>query len=157
VRRCVEELTKDGYGVRGVSSSIGAAFAAERHGREISLHPTRTDAWVACEKHDERRRESGPPDGGPYALGAPTPEVATVLQDVAAERWRQQHKPTSSETIDDRNTAFDWHEIISDYNGWARRMSCMGSPEKARRRLVQLAAVAVAAVEAIDRNGSIKT
>ena len=52
---------------------------------------------------------------------------------------------------DDRWNALDWHEMIADYNAWARRMACMGSMDKARRRYVQLAALAVAAVEAIDR------
>jgi hypothetical protein len=44
----------------------------------------------------------------------------------------------------------DWYEMIGDYNAWARRMGAMGSPDKQRRRLIQVAALAVAAVEVID-------
>jgi hypothetical protein len=55
---------------------------------------------------------------------------------------------------DDALTANEWHDLVADYNGWARRMATMGSPDKARKRLVQLAGIAVAAVEAIDRKSN---
>jgi hypothetical protein len=74
----------------------------------------------------------------------------TVLLEVAAERARQDEK-WGGATNDDQWNALDWHEMLADYNAWARRMACMGSLDKARRRYVQLAAMAVAAVEAIDR------
>jgi hypothetical protein len=73
-----------------------------------------------------------------------------VLADVAAERQRQIMKWTETFN-DDHWTPLDWHEMIADYNGWARRMATMGSTEKARNRYIQIAALAVAAVEAIDR------
>ncbi len=73
-----------------------------------------------------------------------------VLKEVAKERSIQQSKWGNRQ--DDKNTILDWHETISDYNGWARRMGCMKSNDKARRRYIQIAALAVAAVEAIDRN-----
>lgn len=73
-----------------------------------------------------------------------------VLNEVAAERSRQNQKWGGTKN-DDQWNALDWHEMIADYNAWARRMACMGSTDKARRRYVQLAALAVAAVEAIDR------
>jgi hypothetical protein len=41
--------------------------------------------------------------------------------------------------------------LIQDYAGWARTMAGMNSPDKARNRLIQVAALAVAAVESIDR------
>jgi hypothetical protein len=73
----------------------------------------------------------------------------SVLQEVATERERQHGKWDG--VFDDRNyTPLDWHEMISDYNGWARRMACMGSFDKARNRYIQIAALAVAAVEAMD-------
>lgn len=73
-----------------------------------------------------------------------------VLREVGAERRRQDAK-WGGATHDDKWNALDWHEMIADYNAWARRMACMGSLDKARNRYVQLAALAVAVVEAIDR------
>ena len=52
--------------------------------------------------------------------------------------------------IDDERTPLDWHETIADYNGWARRMGCMGSLDKARNRYLQIAALALSAVYQID-------
>lgn len=76
--------------------------------------------------------------------------TVNVLDDVYAERVRQD---TKWEGIfdDDQWNALDWHEMIADYNSWARRMMAQKSPEKARNRYVQIAALAVAAVEALDR------
>lgn len=71
------------------------------------------------------------------------------LYEVKQERMRQDAK--WGQENDNRNTPLDWHETIADYNGWARRMLCMGSIDKGRRRLIQLAAVAIAEVEALDR------
>lgn len=73
-----------------------------------------------------------------------------ILLEVSAERARQERKWGLPYT-DDRWSASDWHEMIADYNGWARRMWTMGSLSKARNRYIQVAALAVAAVEAIDR------
>lgn len=74
----------------------------------------------------------------------------TVLNDVAAERQRQDAKWDG--IFDDAQwNPLDWHEMIADYNAWARRMMAQHSPDKARNRYVQIAALAVAAVEALDR------
>jgi hypothetical protein len=73
-----------------------------------------------------------------------------VLVDVAEERIRQDEKWGGS-VNDDQWDALDWHEMIADYNAWARRMVAMESYDKARRRYIQVAALAVAAVEALDR------
>lgn len=73
-----------------------------------------------------------------------------ILGEIRSERRRQNEKWGGPEH-DDQWTPLDWHEMIADYNGWARRMSAMGSLDKARRRYIQIAALAVAAVEAIDR------
>jgi len=73
-----------------------------------------------------------------------------ICQDVMVERQRQDGKWGGPEH-DDQWSPLDWHEMIADYNAWARRMWTMGSLEKARRRLVQVAALAIAAVESIDR------
>ena len=72
-----------------------------------------------------------------------------ILQEVLQERARQIGKWGAA--ADDNWNPLDWHEMIADYNGWARRMLCQGSPDKGRRRLIQIAALAVAQVEALDR------
>lgn len=76
----------------------------------------------------------------------------SILVDVSNERVRQEQK-WDGVFNDDHYSAFDWHEMIADYNAWARRMASMGSMDKARIRYIQIAALAVAAVEALDRKG----
>ncbi len=79
-------------------------------------------------------------------------EIVTndVLAAVRDERDRQALK-WGGPVTDDHWNALDWHEMISDYNAWARRMAAMRSYGKARTRYIQIAALAVAAVEALDR------
>lgn len=74
----------------------------------------------------------------------------SVIAEVVKERRRQDAKWGGPEH-DDKHSPCDWHEMICDYNGWARRMIAMNSPDEARQRLIQVAALAVAAVERIDR------
>lgn len=75
----------------------------------------------------------------------------SVIDDVKNERVRQFEK-WDGVFSDDNYTPGDWYALIKDYNCWARRMGCMGSTDKYRRRLIQIAALAVAAVEALDRD-----
>lgn len=77
-------------------------------------------------------------------------KTADVLEEVRLERRRQITK-WGGVFNDDQWNALDWHEMIADYNGWARRMAAMGSRDKARTRYIQIAALAVAAVEG-ERN-----
>lgn len=51
---------------------------------------------------------------------------------------------------DDQQTTQYFAQMIIDY-AWVRAMANMQSPDKARRRLIQIAALAIAAVESIDR------
>lgn len=74
----------------------------------------------------------------------------SVLDEVAAERERQDGKWGGAEH-DDQHTVFDFCRYIRNYVGWADQMADMGSPDKARRRLIQISAMAVAAVESMDR------
>ncbi len=74
----------------------------------------------------------------------------SVLEEIANERERQDEK-WDGPLNDDPMCPLDWHEMIADYNSWARRMAAMRSPEKARRRYIQVAALAVAAIESLDR------
>lgn len=80
------------------------------------------------------------------------PEFAgsTVLASVSMERQRQDEKWGGAEH-DDHHTTAEFVQLIEDYAGWARVMAGMNSPEKARNRLIQVAALAVAAVESLDR------
>ncbi len=78
------------------------------------------------------------------------PQHAPVLAEIQAERDRQDSK-WGGETHDDAHSFDFWVELLRDYAGWARVMAGMGSVAKARRRLIQVAAIAVAAVESIDR------
>lgn len=73
-----------------------------------------------------------------------------VLYDVEAERKRQDQKWGGSAHDDCHSTA-DFVQLIEDYAGWARVMAGMSNYEKTRNRLVQVAALAVAAVESMDR------
>jgi len=76
-----------------------------------------------------------------------------AVLEVIDERERQISK-WGDEINDDLWTPLDWHEMISDYNGWARRMAAMGSNDKARKRYIQIATLAIAAVESIDRRAN---
>jgi hypothetical protein len=73
-----------------------------------------------------------------------------VVADVVAERERQDGKWGGADH-DDTHEITDFVQWIEDYAGWARMMASMGSVGKTRRRLVQVAALAVAAVESMDR------
>lgn len=74
-----------------------------------------------------------------------------VLKEIQLERIRQDEK-WGGPIQDDKWNAADWHAMLTDYVAWARRMWCMGSLQKSRRRFLQVAALAVAAVESIDRH-----
>lgn len=74
----------------------------------------------------------------------------TMIIEIDDERSRQCGKGYDQYHDDEKDTKH-FSEVISDYANWARRMSEMGSDDKARRRLIQVAALAIAAVESIDR------
>lgn len=77
-----------------------------------------------------------------------------VLKEVALERGRQDGK-WGGPNHDDQHSTAEFVQFIEDYAGWARQMAGMGSHDKARRRLIQVAALAVAAVESIDRKAEV--
>jgi hypothetical protein len=74
-----------------------------------------------------------------------------LLAEVAAERTRQDAK-WGGPGHDDHHTVAEWVRLIQNYAGWAEVIAGMQSYDKARNRLVQVAALAVAAAEALDRN-----
>ncbi len=73
-----------------------------------------------------------------------------AISDVLLERQRQDSKWGGSEH-DDGHAPFFWCQLIQDYAGWARVMVGMDSPDKYRRRMVQVAALACATIESHDR------
>ena len=73
-----------------------------------------------------------------------------VLADVLNERHRQDRKWGGSDH-DDQHTVGEFLSLIKNYAGWAEVMAGMNSPEKARRRAMQVAALAVALCECFDR------
>lgn len=74
----------------------------------------------------------------------------TAIDDVAAERARQDAK-WGGPAHDDQHSTAEFVQLIIDYAGWSRVMYGMNSQDRTRRRLIQVAALAVAAVESIDR------
>lgn len=90
--------------------------------------------------------EWGHPRPADYVRPPPTP----VLAEVGAERARQDGK-WGGAAHDDKHSVAEFVQFIEDYAGWARMMDSLGSPLKARRRLMQVAAMAVAVVESLDR------
>ena len=73
-----------------------------------------------------------------------------VLQDVENERYRQDKK-WGGPDHDDEHMPSDWYQTIRAYLEWAFMMARMDNPEKYRRRMIQVAALAIAAVESHDR------
>lgn len=76
--------------------------------------------------------------------------LTQAAQDLLAERQRQDAKWGGAEH-DDAHHVSEWVQLIEDYAGWARVMAGMQSYDKARRRLIQTAALALAAAESLDR------
>jgi hypothetical protein len=72
--------------------------------------------------------------------------AAEILEAITNERARQAAKGFNA-AVDAAYGPADWHAMITDYAGWARRMHCMGSIDKALNRYVQTAALCVAAAE----------
>ncbi|MHA2063141.1 MAG: hypothetical protein ACXABY_02050 [Candidatus Thorarchaeota archaeon] len=71
-----------------------------------------------------------------------------ILEDIRKEREYQVEKWGND--FDDKNTANDWVTYITMYASAGARMDA--SPEEFRTAMVKVATLAVAALEAIDRN-----
>lgn len=74
-----------------------------------------------------------------------------ILDEVDGERSRQDEKFGGPDKDDARKHIVDWIQDIEAYTAWAKQMYRMGSPDKYRRRMMQIAALAVAACESFDR------
>jgi len=73
-----------------------------------------------------------------------------AIADVFKERRRQNEKWGGADH-DDTHTSLYFIMLIKDYATWAGAMLAMGNRTKMRKRLIQVAALAIAAVESIDR------
>jgi hypothetical protein len=74
-----------------------------------------------------------------------------AMAEVGAERERQDAKWGGPEADDARKTPADWVQDIDSYVTWAGQMARMGDLNKYRRRMMQVAALALAACEHYDR------
>lgn len=79
------------------------------------------------------------------------PQTEIIFEEIAEERARQDSKWGGPQIDDCRKTPECWCQDLEAYIVWARQMNRMGSPEKYRRRMLQVAALAVAACESFDR------
>lgn len=85
------------------------------------------------------------------ALGIENP-TALVLAEVGNERLRQQDGEAYRLEHDDAHSVNDWIALVTRYIGRAAdEADLYRNPEGYRRRLVQAAAIAVAAIESFDR------
>lgn len=85
------------------------------------------------------------------ALGIENP-TALVLAEVGNERLRQQDGEAYRLVHDDAHSVNDWIALIARYVGRAADEADLHrNPDGYRRRLIQAAAIAVAAVESFDR------
>jgi len=74
-----------------------------------------------------------------------------LLAEIENERQRQVDKGHTPFTDCLRKNPGIWCEDIYAYVIWAKQMDAMTSPERYRRRIMQVAALAIAACEAFDR------
>lgn len=79
--------------------------------------------------------------------------LESILAEISTERHRQDEKWGGREH-DDRHSTDEFVQWIQDYAGWARMMASMQSMDKARRRLIQVAALSVAAIQSMSRKAA---
>ena len=81
---------------------------------------------------------------------APEQPASKALQDVATERQRQDAKWGGPEH-DDTHPISDWQRFISQR---AENLVYRGNPERMYELFIEIAALAVAAAESMDRKGT---
>tara|TARA_R110002094_G_scaffold214058_2_gene184537 strand:- start:617 stop:883 length:267 start_codon:yes stop_codon:yes gene_type:complete len=74
-----------------------------------------------------------------------------ILEEIRTERKRQ-HK-LWGDRFDDENTSNDWLAYITMYGSEGAGVTDSGRPKDFRDAMMKVATLAVAAIEAIDRNG----
>ena len=77
-----------------------------------------------------------------------------IMEKIRKERDRQERK--WSIRHDDKEMTVDaWHEVLSDYNTWARRKALQGDIEEAAGIYIKLAALSAAVAESAVRSCNI--
>lgn len=74
-----------------------------------------------------------------------------VIEEIVQERERQQHTEGWTLEHDDRHSVAQWMMLLTRYLGRACEEAEIQNGDGYRRRLVQVAAIAAAAVESYDR------
>ncbi|BBO80189.1 hypothetical protein DSCO28_07550 [Desulfosarcina ovata subsp. sediminis] len=114
---------------------------------------------VELTAYDDGEIQIGSEDGETYTITVEDIEKAVaayrwtngdVWADVRNERIRQDQKNGGVEH-DDNHFPAEWCELINAYATWAKTMESFDNLEKYRRRMIQVAALAIAAVESHDR------
>lgn len=138
-------------GVMVTLAALCQAASMDMHDcAEIELARIWTNVDVIREKQRAKPQIGPQSEGYPDRPPANTSSLAFVLEAVRNERVRQDGKWGGPEHDDTNSPAF-FVQLIQDYAGWARVMIGMNSPDKYRRRMIQVAALAVASVESLDR------
>ena len=78
------------------------------------------------------------------------PYIDSIFAEIYAERIRQDKRFGGAEHDDNQGVYF-FIQSIQDFAGWARQMAAQDRYHDMRERLIQVAALAVAAVESEDR------
>jgi len=82
-----------------------------------------------------------------------TPEREGILSEIHTERLRQDRQ-WGGPAHDDEHTSGDWAGLVSSQLHCARVAELNNRAEEFRERLIKIAALAVAAIEAHDRRNS---
>ena len=72
-----------------------------------------------------------------------------ILKEIETERIRQMNKFSPDQ--DDLKDADDWCDNINGFSTWALQLIKMKKPEEYRKKIIQVAALAVACLESFDR------
>jgi hypothetical protein len=122
--------------------------------RATDARNTVNRAQAAIDARLKALREAAPREG--LGADAEARRIAAlvrrdILQNLQTERDRQDEKWGGPEADDARKTPADWVADINAYTAWAQQMYRMGDIGKYRRRMLQVAALAMAACESYER------
>lgn len=78
----------------------------------------------------------------------------SLYNEIKQERIRQDDK-WGGPTHDDRHTTMDFIELIESYAAGARQMVDINNQSATRHKLLEIAALAVASIESVDRKQSL--
>ena len=88
------------------------------------------------------------------AINITVEPLEMVIDQIYAERARQCNKGYDDAHDDCDMSVDEFAQVIDTYLKWAHQMHRMDSPDKYRRRMMQVATLAIAACESFDRKAS---